>query len=125
MDKCLNIPKLTEEPSCGSVHAEKKAMLAEEALLAKQKEQEELKSQNAKSENDALIGRVLATNEIPTKTVRHVAISFMNFICELQFLRLRGTSNLIAIDKPKSLDKHKYAGQLFKMKPSKIIAQSL
>jgi DNA invertase Pin-like site-specific DNA recombinase len=45
--------------SHGSVHAEKKAMLAEEALLAKQKEQDELKIQNAKSENYVLIAKVL------------------------------------------------------------------
>ena len=45
--------------SHGSVHAEKKAMLGEEALLAKQKEQEELKIQNAKSENEVLIAKVL------------------------------------------------------------------
>ena len=46
--------------SHGSVHAEKKSMLAEEGLLAKQKELEELKNQREKSANDALIANALA-----------------------------------------------------------------
>ena len=46
--------------SHGSVHAEKKSMLAEEALLAKQKEQEEIKNQKEKLANDALIANALA-----------------------------------------------------------------
>ena len=46
--------------SHGSVHAEKKAMLAEEALLAKQKEQEALKNQNAKSVTDVIIANALS-----------------------------------------------------------------
>ena len=45
--------------SHGSVHAEKKSMLAEEALLAKQQEQEALKNHNEKAANDALIAKAL------------------------------------------------------------------
>ena len=45
--------------SHGSVHAEKKAMLAEENLLAKKQEQEALKNQNEKAANDALIAKAL------------------------------------------------------------------
>ena len=38
-------------------------MLAEETLLAKQKEQEELKSQKEKSANDALIAQALSKKQ--------------------------------------------------------------
>ena len=46
--------------SHGSVHAEKKAMLAEEALLLKQQEYEAQKNQKEKVENDALIAKTLS-----------------------------------------------------------------
>ena len=47
------------ENSFYPISPEKKSMLAEEALLTKQKEQEELKNQREKSANDALIAKAL------------------------------------------------------------------
>lgn len=47
------------ENSFYPISPEKKSMLAEEALLAKQQEQEALKNHNEKAANDALIAKAL------------------------------------------------------------------